>query len=78
MKTTTKIQGLNFKEGDKFQVGEDTSIYTFIKVAKHPKYGFNQLICKNDHGWGKGEGGFDSSFRIDMMIEHRLNITKIY
>jgi hypothetical protein len=66
-----KIQGLNFKKGDKFQVGEDSSVYTFINVTTNKRYGFQELNCGNE---------FDSvsSFRIDNMLELGLNITKIY
>lgn len=64
-----KIQGLNFKKGDKFQVGSDSSVYTFINVTTNQKYGFNELNAENE---------FDSisSFRIDNMLEHGLKISK--
>jgi hypothetical protein len=65
------IQGLNFKKGDKFQVGGDSSIYTFINVTTNKKYGFQELNAENE---------FDSisSFRIDNMVELGLNIYKVY
>lgn len=64
------IQGLNFKKGDKFQVGQDSSVYTFINVTNNSR-GFQELNCGNE---------FDSvsSFRIDNMLELGLNVTKIY
>ena len=66
--TDMKTQGLNLIKGDKFQVGEDSSIYTFVNVTNNPR-GFQELNAKNE---------FDSvsSFRIDNMIELGLNITK--
>ena len=65
------IQGINFKKGNKFQVGEDSSIYTFVNVTTNEKYGFQELNAENE---------FDSisSFRIDNMLELGLNITKFY
>ena len=64
------IQGLNLKKGEKFQVGNDSSIYTFLNITKNDKYNFYELNADNE---------FDStsSFRIDNMMELGLNITKI-
>ena len=42
------IQGLNFKKGDKFQVGNDSSVYTFIDVTTNEKYGFQELNAENE------------------------------
>ena len=66
-----KIQGLNFKKGDTFQLGDDSSVYTFIEVVNNEKYDFQELKAQNE---------FESisSFRIDNMIELGLNISKIY
>jgi hypothetical protein len=65
------IQGLSFKKGDKFQVGEDTSVYTFIDVTTNQRYGFQELNAEN-------EFEFDSvsSFRIDNMVQLGLIIVK--
>jgi Golgi nucleoside diphosphatase len=65
------IQGLNLKKGDKFQVGDDSSVYTFINVTTNEKYGFEELNAENE---------FDSisSFRIDNMVELGLTISKVY
>jgi len=65
------IQGLNFKKGDKFQVGNDSSVYTFIDVTTNEKYGFQELNAENE---------FDStsSFRIDNMEDLGLSISKFY
>ena len=67
--TDMKIQGLNFIKGDKFKVGADSSIYTFINVTDNVR-GFKDLNAENE---------FDSisSFRIDNMIQLGLNIIKI-
>ena len=64
-----KIQGLNFIKGDKFKIGADSSIYTFINVTDNVR-GFKNLNAENE---------FDSisSFRIDNMIQLGLNIIKI-
>jgi len=64
-----KIQGLNFIKGDKFKVGTDSSVYTFINVTDNVR-GFQNLNADNE---------FDSvsSFRIDNMVQLGLNITKI-
>jgi len=61
-----KIQGITLQRGDKFQVGEDSSIYTFIDVTES-KRGFLELNCENE---------FDSisSFRIDTMQVNGLYI----
>ena len=61
-----KIQGITLQKGDKFQVGEDSSIYTFIDVSEN-KRGFIELNCENE---------FDSisSFRIDTMQVNGLYI----
>jgi hypothetical protein len=66
-----KIQGLNFKKGDTFQLGDDSSVYTFIEVFNNEKYNFQELKAQNE---------FESIsyFRIDNMIELGLNISKIY
>jgi len=63
------IQGLSFKKGDKFQVGEDSSVYTFIDVTTNERYGFQELNAENE---------FDSisSFRIDNMVQLGLIIVK--
>ena len=42
------IQGLDFKKGDKFQVGDDSSVYTFINVTTNEKYGFQELNAENE------------------------------
>ena len=67
--TDMKIQGLNFIKGDKFKIGADSSIYTFINVTDNVR-GFKDLNAENE---------FDSisSFRIDNMIQLGLNIIKI-
>lgn len=67
--TDMKIQGLNFIKGDKFKVGADSSIYTFINVTDNVR-GFKDLNAENE---------FDSisSFRVDNMIQLGLNIIKI-
>lgn len=64
-----KIQGLNFIKGDKFKVGTDSSVYTFINVTDNVR-GFQDLNAYNE---------FDgvSSFRIDNMVQLGLNIIKI-
>jgi len=61
-----KIQGITLQRGDKFQVGEDSSIYTFIDVTES-KRGFLELNSENE---------FDSisSFRIDTMQVNGLYI----
>ena len=66
-----KIQGLNFKKGDKFKVGDDLSVYNFINVTTNEKYGFQELNAENE---------FDSisSFRINNMLELGLIISKVY
>jgi hypothetical protein len=66
-----KIQGLNFKKGDKFKVGDDSSVYTFVNITTNEKYGFQELNAENE---------FDSisSFRIDNMVELGLTISKVY
>ena len=69
-----QIQNTTLKPGDKFKVGDDTSIYTFVKVTKNDRYGYDQLICKNNHGDDKRPY---SIFRIDNMIEHELYISKL-
>lgn len=68
------IQNIKLNPGDNFTVGDDTSIYTFIKVTKNERYGYDQLICSNNHGDDKRPL---SIFRIDNMIEHELYITKL-
>ena len=64
-----KIQGLNFIKGDKFKVGTDSSVYTFINITDNVR-GFQDLNADNE---------FDSvsSFRINNMVQLGLNITKI-
>ena len=64
-----EIQGLNFIKGDKFKVGTDSSVYTFINVTDNVR-GFQDLNADNE---------FDSvsSFRINNMVQLGLNITKI-
>jgi len=69
-----KIQNIELKPGDNFQVGQDTSIYTFLEVTKNERYGYDQLVCKNNHDDPKRP---TSIFRIDNMIEHELYITKL-
>jgi len=66
-----KIQGLNFKKGDKFQIGDDGSVYTFIDVTTNKKYGFQELNAENE---------FDSIsyFRINNMLELGLIISKVF
>ena len=66
------IQGLSFKKGDKFQVGEDESVYTFINVTTNERYGFQELNAKNEFC-----GSSISSFRIDNMVELGLIIFKL-
>ena len=68
---TTLIQGQNFYEGDKFTVGDDSSIYTFINITKNERYGFQELNAEN-------EFGSVSSFRIDNMVEHGLIISRVF
>ena len=65
-----KIQGLTFREGDQFQVGEDSSVYTFINVTVNERYGFEELNAGNEFGG-------TSSFRINNMESHGLFISKI-
>lgn len=64
-----QIQGIEFTKGDKFQVGEDSSIYTYINVEDH-KLGFKVINAENE---------FDSTstFRIDTMIANMLYIKKV-
>ena len=66
-----KIQGLDFKKGNKFKIGNDSSVYTYISVTTNKKYGFQELNAENE---------FDSIslFRIDNMLELGLNISKVY
>jgi len=65
------IQGLSFKKGDKFQVGEDGSVYTFIDVTTNERYGFQELNAENEF-----DSNSISSFRIDNMVQLGLIIVK--
>jgi Golgi nucleoside diphosphatase len=65
-----EIQKMQFTKGDKFKVGEDSSTYTFINVTTNKKYGFKELNAED-------EFEETSSFRIDNMLDHKLNIVKL-
>tara|TARA_B110000285_G_scaffold206922_1_gene245863 strand:- start:46 stop:246 length:201 start_codon:yes stop_codon:yes gene_type:complete len=65
-----KIQGLILDIGDRFQLGDDSSVYTFRAVVHNERFNFQELICGNEFG---GE----SAFRIDTMFSEQLDITKL-
>ena len=66
-----KVQGIIFNAGDKFQLGDDSSVYTFINTTMNKKYGFEELVASNEFGG-------TSEFRIDNMESLGLFITKVF
>lgn len=67
MSETEKI-ARKLKPGQKFNVGEDTTVYTFRRIQKNPTVGFDEMVAESE--WF-GE----SSWRLDNMEYHGLFIT---
>jgi len=42
-----KIQGLILDIGDRFQLGDDSSVYTFRSVVHNERFNFQELVCGN-------------------------------
>jgi len=66
------IQGHKLKDGDTFQVGDDSSTYTFRGTQDHTFRGFKQLVADNEFN-----DGTTSKFRIDNMKSEGLHIHNI-
>jgi hypothetical protein len=65
------IQNIILKKGDKFQVSDDSSIYTFDSVKKNERFGFDEIIASSD--W---ENKVKPIWRIDTMESNDLYIKK--
>jgi hypothetical protein len=65
------IQGVTLKKGDKFQVGDDSSIYTFHGIIKNNRFGFDEIVASSD--W---EGKIKPIWRVDTMEGNKLYIKK--
>jgi len=72
MTNSISTQGITLKEGDQFQVGDDSSIYTFHYAKKNEKYGFMEMFTSDE--WSPK---VKASFRIDTLVEHGGFINKV-
>ena len=65
------IQGVNLKKGDKFQISDDSSIYTFHGLEKNKRFGFDEILASSD--W---DDEIKPIWRIDTMERNNLFIKK--
>ena len=65
------IQGVSLKKGDKFQISDDSAIYTFQGLEKNNRYGFDQIVAFNPY-----KNVIEPIWRIDTMESNDLFIKK--